>query len=480
MSIEEISFDIPPDEFRVLGTQIVEMMLEAVQAEQSGPVLRPISGQHLRRLLEEPLPEQEGDAAETFALWREYVLPYCRRNGHPRFFGYVCTSADPLGMFADALASAVNQPVTAWRSAPSATEMERLAVRWLDALTGFNGNGGLLVSGGSSANFHGLACAVTHTETTSGLRPGSRDRLTVYLSREGHVSMKKALLLMGLPPENIRLLELDERRRMNTDALRRKIDEDKAAGFTAAAVCASAGTANTGAIDEIDEIAKICKQHGIWYHIDGSYGAPAVTTEAYRWMADAFAQADSLSLDPHKWLFVPVDTGCILIRDESASRHAFSLASEYTAITQTDPMEQYALFDHGLELSRRFRGLKVWTILKSRGLGKIRAAIQHDIELRLYLDERIEKESLLEPLGSELSITCFRYVPENLSSPDALNKLNRHITDTIIAEGHCYMSPTELDGRYSLRVCIVNYRTRKEDIDFLIDEIIRIGNEALS
>jgi glutamate/tyrosine decarboxylase-like PLP-dependent enzyme len=192
-------------------------------------------------------------------------------------------------------------------------------------------------------------------------------------------------------------------------------------------------------------------------------------------MSKAFVRADSMSLDPHKWLFAPADAGCVLVRDDEAARRTFTVYSEYTAVTQTDPIERYAFFDHGFEMSRRFRGLKVWTILKARGLQRIRAAIQHNITLREYLDVRIDEEQRLEALGSELSITCFRYVPRGEESEDRLNAINRTILETLIAEGRCYMSPTVLDGKYALRACIVNFRTEQSDVDFLIHEVMRLG-----
>lgn len=472
---QAFSFELPAEELRRLGRQVVDLMIETIQAEREEPVLAPITGAELRAELDEPLPETGGPVEEILARFREVVLPYARRNGHPRFFGYVCTSADPLGMFADVLASALNQPVTAWRSAPSATAIERQVVRWLHKLTGFDGDGGLLVSGGSAANFHGLACAVVEAERRADLPPGSRNRLTVYLSREGHVSLRKAAQLLGIPPRQIRVLEVDGERRLRPEALQEALERDRARGRVPAAVCASAGTANAGTIDPLEEIARLCAEQRIWYHVDGSYGAPAVLTEDYRWMSRAFARADSLSLDPHKWLFAPVDAGCILVRDEEASRRTFMLSSEYTEVTRTDPVERYAFFDHGLEMSRRFRGLKVWTILQARGTEGLRAAIDHDIALRRHLDRRIAAEPRLEPLASELSIACFRYCPDGEPSVEVLNELNRSILETLVAEGRCYMSPTTLEGRYALRVCIVNFRTRRSDIDFLVDEILRVG-----
>ena len=473
---DQVSFDLTPEEFGRLGERLTELMIEAFEAERSEPVLRSVSGPELRALLEEPLPQVGTTPDSILEQWREHVLPYCRRNGHPRFFGYVCTTADPLGVLADAMASALNQPVTAWRSAPAATEIERLVVRWLDGLVGFGGEGsGLLVSGGSSANFHAMACAVTRAEERAGLPPGSRHRLSVYLSKEGHVSMRKAAQLLGVPPSQVHLLEIDALRRLRPEVLRHALEEDRAAGLVPALIGVSAGTANTGAIDPLDEVADIAGEQDVWLHIDGSYGAPAVLTEEYAWMARSFERADSLSLDPHKWLFAPADVGCILIRDDEDARRAFTLFSEYTEITQTDPIERYALFDRGLEMSRRFRGLKVWTILKARGVEGLRGAISHDIALRRHLDQRIADHPRLESLGSELSISCFRYVPEGATDGRAVDAANRTIIETLVREGRCYMSPTTLEGRYSLRACIVSFRTQQSDVDFLVDEVLRVG-----
>lgn len=472
-----IVFDLPPEELRRLGHRVVDLMIETLRAERSDPVLAPVSGPELKARLDEALPETGTSFDDLLSVFRDDILPFCRRNGHPRFFGYVCTSADPLGMLADLLASAINQPVTAWRSAPSATAVERRVVRWLHRLTGFDGEGGLLVSGGSAANFHGLACAVTEAERRAGLPPGSRHRLTVHLSREGHVSLRKAAQILGVPPRQVYLLDVDEERRLLQNALRDRLARDLADGLVPAVVCASAGTANAGTVDPLEEVADLCAEHGVWLHIDGAYGAPAVLTEDYRWMARAFARADSLSLDPHKWLFAPAGAGCVLLRDDETARRAFMLSSEYTEVAQTDPVERYAFFDHGLEMSRRFRGLKVWAILKARGTRGLRSAIAHDIALRRYLDERIAAEPRLEPLASELSIACFRYRPAGEASREALNDLNRSILETLVEEGGCYMSPTTLEGRYALRVCIVNFRTRREDIDFLVEEILRLGAE---
>ena len=478
MASTEPTLDMDTEAFRQLGRQAIELMAEALAAERRDPVLETTSGQAVRRALDEALPRQGMPPQQVFDECREALFRYSRRNGHPRFFGYVSSSADPIGILADGLISALNQNLTAWRSGPAATTIERLVVRWLDEMVGFAGNGhGLLTSGGSAANFQALACAVSRAEERAGLASGSRHRLTLYVSQEGHLSMPKAARLLGLREDHIRRVAIDDRRRLRVDDLESRLAEDLGAGLVPAAICVSAGTANTGAIDPLDAAADVAQRHGTWLHIDGAYGAPAALLPDFRWMAAAFARADSLSLDPHKWLYVPLDAGCVLYRDSSDSRRAFGLDSEYIAVQQTDPAETFAFFHHGPGLSRRFRALKIWMILKVRGVDQLSEAIGRNVDLRRRLDERIAEHANLELLGSELSISCFRYVPEGGGDRKTLNDLNRTILETLLAEGRIYMSPTTLDGHYALRICIVNFRTTAEDIDFLIDEVLRLGAE---
>ncbi len=454
-----------------MGQRVLDSMWEAVRRGQEDPILPSARGHEIRELLDAPLPREGIAVDEVIESWVDTLLPLCRHNGHPRFFGYVVTSPDPVGIFADAMASAMNQGLTAWRSAPGATEVERVVLRWLDELVGFSGEGsGILTSGGSSANFHALALAVRKADVSA-----PRHRQAIYMSTEAHVSMKKAGRVLGVPDEQIRLVPVDASRRMRTELLLAWLHQDREAGLVPVAVCASAGGANTGAIDPLEQIADVCEAQDVWLHIDGAYGAPAAATTKYAWMRDSFARADSLSLDPHKWLFAPVDVGCLLLRDETLSRALFGWESEYTAITQTDPIERFAFFDHGLEMTRRFRGLKVWSILKARGADAIVETIRRDIELREALDDRIAREPSLEHLGSELSISCFRFRPSSDETEGEVDELNRHILETIVQEGSAYMSPTYLEGRYALRACIVNFRTTIEDIDFLLDEVLRIG-----
>lgn len=469
--------DLSPEELRRVGHAAVELMVEALAAEQADPVLPAVTGEDLRARFDGPPPPDGIPVEAVLAELREHLLPAHRKNGHPRFFGYVCASADPIGAIFDGLASFFNQNVTAWRSAPGATAMERLVVRWLDELVGFGGGGqGLLVSGGSAANATAIAMALRSAAGRSGASlADSLPRITAYVSTEGHLSLGKALRAFGVHEERVRAVECDERRRLRPEALDRRLAEDAALGLLPACVCATVGTVNTGVIDPLVAIAEVCERHGVWLHLDGAYGAPAAMTAEYAWLKEGIARADSLAIDPHKWLFAPLGTGCVLFRDAAAAQATFRLDSEYTTITGNDPIESFAFYDHGFEMSRRNRALNVWAILKTRGMRGIASAIERDIALRRRLDARIAAEPELEPLGSDLSITCFRWRPVGEQDDARLNAANRAILERLVGEGRFFLSPTTLEGRYALRVCIVNFRTRESDVDLLVDEVLRLS-----
>ncbi len=469
---------ISSEEFRDLGYRFVDLMCDALECESLDPVLKPVSGQRIREIVQEPLPRAGSRPESLLEECRSKLLPYCRRNGHPRFFGYVCASADPLGALADGLASILNQNLTAWRSAPAAVEMERLVIAWMDELSGFRGGGhGVLTSGGSAANFNGICCALEQARKAAGIGTGDLSGLCLYVSEEGHLSLVKAARLLGMSPDNVRVLGVDEDRRLTARELESALRRDRSQGRIPACVCASSGTASTGAIDHLDEIAQVCRRWETWLHIDGSYGAPAVLVEDYAWMTRAFARADSLSLDAHKWLFAPMDVGCALVRHPEVSASVFAESAEYVKVSQSDPIEKHAFFDHGSELSRRFRALKVWMIIKAQGVEGLASRIKRNIGLRRRLDQRIESEPRLERLGSELSISCFRFVPDGWRDRSRLNALNSRILESLLQGQSFYLSPTTLEDRFALRICIVNFRTRSQDIDFLIDEVLRLGED---
>lgn len=479
--LEPPGWDLEPDELRRLGRRLIEEVGEILAEDRHDPILPDASGDEVRRAFDEPPPREgippERWGSELLGESLAKVRRYNRRNGHPRFFGYVCSSADPVAVLADALASAMDQIPTAWRSAPAATEVERRVVTWLDELVGFDSRlddehgiaSGQLTSGGSAANLHGLLCALVDAEP----EPGERRDLVVYLSEEGHASMAKAARTLGIRPGNLRSIPVDDKWRMRPDALGDAIRADRDAGRIPACVGASAGTTNTGAIDPLDEIADVCEEHGVWLHVDGAYGAPAAMTERHAHLRRSFARADSLSLDPHKWLFAPFDAGCTLVRDRRAAARAFDISGAYLEEAETDPIEGYAFFHEGLELSRRFRALKVWWTLKARGADAVAREIDRHCRLREHLDARLEAEPRLERVGSGLSITAFRYLASE--DEEENDKANRRILDAIVREGRIFMSPTVLRGRFCLRAAFLNFRTRVEDVDLLVDEVLRHG-----
>ena len=468
------ALDLPPAEFRALGDKLLDLAAQWLASESDAPVLERRNGAELAAMFAQPPPEQGIDEAALLAELRDKVLRHSRHNGHPRQFAHVCASPDPVGALADLLVSTINQNVTAWRSAPAAVTVERQVLRWLDALVGFDGGGhGLLLGGGSAANLHAVGAAVTQALHR---RPdASREQLVLYTSRETHLSLAKAAHFVGVG--HVRALPVDADRRLMSDALRDAIEADRDAGLVPMMAVGSAGTANAGSIDPLVDLAAVCRAAGVWFHVDGAYGAPAAMTTGHAFLREGFALADSLSLDPHKWLFAPFDTGVLLVRDPQALRDAYAETSEYITVTETDPLEAHAFFDHGMELSRRFRALKLWMMFKLRGVDVYRRAIAANIALREILDARIDAEPELEHLASGLSISCFRYRPEGADA-ETLDRINAQVQARLVATGEIALSPTTLDGRYSLRVCIVNFRTRRADIEWLVEHVLAFGREA--
>jgi glutamate/tyrosine decarboxylase-like PLP-dependent enzyme len=388
------------------------------------------------------------------------------QNG--RFLGYVLGSGEPAGAAADLLASVLNQNLTGWRSSPAGVTVERTVVRWLAEAIGCAGFTGSLTGGGSSANLMGLAMAreARAPANERGVRGG-----VVYASEQVHMSTGKAVALLGLGRENLRLLPVDRDFRMRTDLLEQWIQRDRAAGLVPIAVVASAGTVNTGAIDPIARIADIAAREDLWLHVDGAYGALAAMVEPDRF--GPLARADSLSLDPHKWLYQPLDCGCLLFRDPSAARRAFSHTGDYAKSLTDDPVEGFAFFEESLELSRRFRALRLWTSIQYHGMEAFRGAVRRDLAHARALADRIAREPALELLAPvELSAVCFRYrfgEQADARNAELLGRLNRR--------GRVYLSNATLRGAFALRACFVNHRTTDADVDAVVDEVLATARE---
>lgn len=422
-----------------------------------------LSGAQTRAAFDEPLPRE---GLHDAALDAMAAVVDMSRVPTARFFGYVLGSGEPVAALADLMASVLNQNVTAWRSAPAAAAIERQVVQWIAEALGCAGLSGSFCGGGSAANLMALAMAreARLPGNDSGARPG-----LVYASSEAHMSIAKAMALLGLGRNNLRIISVDEQFRMRGPELERAIAEDRGAGRDLITVVASAGTVNTGAIDPLEEIAGICRKHGLWLHVDGAYGAlgALVLAEKYR----GLAEADSVSIDLHKWLYQPVDCGMLFFRDPAAARAAFSHSGEYVRVLGSNPLESFAFFDESMELSRRFRALKVWLSLRYHGLNAfceaIRADLDHANQLAGFVRESPELE-LLAPV--ELSAVCFRYRADRLGRD--LNDLNAEILRRLIDNGRIYLSNASIRGKFALRACFVNHRTQDADVAEIVPQVL--------
>ncbi len=458
--------DPTPEEFRRFAGAIADLAtryLEALDARRIQPAAR---GAELEARVAGAAPERgRGDAV----LEELPALLDGLRAQNGRFLGYVMGSGEPVGAAADLLASVVNQNLTAWRSAPAAVAMERVVVRWLAEAIGCAGFSGSLTGGGSAANTMGLAMA---REARAPANERGVSGGVVYASEEAHMSIGKAVALLGLGRDNLRRIPVDDAFRMRVDRLEAAIAADRAAGRRPIAVVACGGTVSTGAVDPIARIADVAEREGLWLHVDGAYGALAALAEPAA--LGPLARADSLSLDPHKWLYQSVDCGCLLFRDPAAARRAFSHTGDYTRSLTEDPVEGFAFFDESVELSRRFRALRLWTSICYHGLGAFRAAIRRDLDHARLLAERVRAHPRLELLAPvELSAVCFRHRFER----DA-DRRNAALLQAVDARGRVYLSNATIRGAFALRACFVNHRTTDADVAAVVDEVLAAGGAA--
>jgi aromatic-L-amino-acid decarboxylase len=462
--------EISTEQFRRLADRVTHLAADYLEHVDSIPVAPVTNGAESLRAFDAPLPEQ-GIGEAAFDSLPDVLR--CSRAPNGRFFGYVLGSGDPVAATADLMASVLNQNVTAWRSGPAAVMIEKTVVRWVAEAIGCPGFFGYLTGGGSAANLMGLTMA--RESKAAANEQGTDGRAVVYASSEIHMSIPKSVALLGIGRRNLRLIPTDSSLRMDTAALERQIEQDKSAGRIPLAVVASAGTVNTGAIDPLAKIAEIAHRHGAWFHIDGAYGALAAIAERAKFTG--LELADSISLDPHKWLYQPLDCGCLLYRSREAARKAFSFSGDYTRALSADPIEGFAFFEESLELSRRFRALKLWLSIRYHGLEAFRESIRKDLMHARRLGEAIEHEPLLELLGhGELSAVCFRYRAQR-GSETALNQINAAILQRTQKRGRVYLSNATLGGKFCLRACIVNHRTKDSDIDAIIPEVLAAAKE---
>ena len=473
-----MSLDITKQTLDEISSQAAKLVAEYFTHIAERPVVAPNHAGKTKSLVNVELPV-EGRPLDQLLDECRTVMDLSRHNGHPRFFGYVASPSTPIGAYADLIASALNANITCWRSGPAGTEIEQVVVRWLGSLIRYDDNAkGLLTSGGSMANMIALLIASRRFNAAEASRKGlwnAGPPMTIYASEEVHMSIPKAADILGFGRDNVRVVSCDEGHRMRVDELVSHLKADRGKGLRPICVVGSAGTVNTGTVDRLDQIADVAREFDLWFHVDGAYGAPGAMDRTKQDLFAGLERADSVSLDPHKWLYVPVDAGCLLFRDTATAATAFSTEdADYIKLHGHADDAAFAYWDYGVELSRRFRALKVWLTLGYYGAQRIAEAVSKDISLAAYMGELVSNADDFELLAPvELSICCFRYVPQNLKGNEAeLNRLNEQIMATVQKGGRAYLSNATVNGKFALRACITNFRTTKADIEQTI-EVVR-------
>ncbi|WAC14041.1 pyridoxal phosphate-dependent decarboxylase family protein [Dyadobacter pollutisoli] len=476
---------IDAEQFRKNGHMLIDRIAAFLESLPEQPVTKGEQPREIRALLgNEPLPVDATPLENIYMNVSELLFQHSLHNGHPRFWGYITSSAAPAGILADLLAASVNANVGAYPLSPVATEIEKQTVRWIAEFIGFpNDCGGLFVSGGNMANITGLLAARKAKAPWDIRKTGLNSRkMLIYCSVGTHTWIHKAADLLGFGTDSIRWIGMNGDQQMQTQLLENQIIEDLNQGHLPFVVVGTAGSVSTGSVDRLSEIAAVCKKHELWFHIDGAYGAPAVIVPEVTALFDGLELADSVALDPHKWLYSPLEAGCILVRNPKALAEAFSFRPEYYNFDGSDEDPATNFHEEGMQNSRGFRALKVWVTLRQVGKNGYIGMLREDIQLAKKLYDLTHAHPDMEAVSNHLSITTFRYVPRDFDKNDLgrLNKLNEELVNRIQTGGEAFVSNAVIDGKYCLRVCIVNYRTSEEDIEALVEIVERFGNEVFN
>ncbi|MDT3739807.1 MAG: aminotransferase class V-fold PLP-dependent enzyme [Candidatus Kapabacteria bacterium] len=464
------------DSIRELGHQMIDDIMDLMQNVSKQPVWKPVPDE-TKMFLQQELPQEPQNIDEIYDEFKQYIFPYPKGNIHPAFFAWIQGTGTPLGVLADMLASAMNSNVTIGEH--SAMYVDRQVIDWCKQMLNYPQSAtGILLSGGSMANITALTVARNHqlaSVRNSGLKSAEK-QMTIYCSSETHSCIQKAVEILGLGANSLRKIPVNDNYQINNNKLIETIENDLSEGLLPFCIIGNAGTVNTGAIDPLGELLEISRKYNLWFHIDGAYGALAKLDPDYAEQLKAIEKSDSVAFDLHKWLYMPYEVGCTLIKNAEAHRNAFAITPNYL-IQENRGLaggpDSYNNF--GFELSRGFKALKVWMSLKEHGIKRYAEQIHQNNQQAKYLEKLIGKSPYLELLAPvSLSIVCYRFVKPNLSE-DELNELNREILIQLQEQGIASPSSTILSNKFAIRVCIVNHRTKVFDLDLLISETVRIG-----
>jgi aromatic-L-amino-acid decarboxylase len=471
-----------------LGREAVRLVADYARSLDGAPVCSAATPAELDALFDEPLPDVGVSPEEVFEKFRRDVIPHAMNIPSPRYFGLFNPTPLPVAVWADALISALNQNGAAWRNSPSASAVEARVLRWLCQLIGYGpGAFGTLTSGGSEANLVGLKCA---RDRAAG---GARDRglrssnaggdLLVYASEQSHYSFVKGVDILGLGRESLRKIDTDERFHIRTDILRETIERDIAEGHTPVCVAGAAGATSTGVVDPLDELADIAREFGLWFHVDAAYGGGLAFSERLRARLRGIERADSVTIDPHKWMFVPFECGALLVRGGGrVLRDAFDITPEYLSDERGGADVEYDFFRYGQLGTRRATALKVWMAMKTVGARGYAAAVERQVGLVEYLASRFDELEEFERVGEvETALCCVRFLPASARtlSGEAQDELQRALQRRVEQGGGAWLATTVLRGRRALRINVNSFLTERRHVDYLVELLRREGAKVL-
>lgn len=458
-----------PREFRELGHRVVDLLAEYLEHIEEKPVFPDVEPRKLAQLFDEPLPQESSASEKVLEELEEKLLPYCTHVGHPGYMGLITPSPNPVGVIGDFICSALNQNIGAYTIGPSAVAMERQTVKWLTDMVGYDDKaGGNLTSGGMMANFIGLKLArdsVSHDRTQ---HDGIQERWAVYASEERHVSVDKAVDAVGLGRSALRALPTDARFRVRMDALEAAIAEDHKHGIRPMCIVGIFGTTNTGAVDSIRDLRKIADRERMWLHADAAYGGGMLLSHGWSMRDQGLELADSVTIDPHKWFYAPLDAGAILAKDDRRLTASFGMKPSYLTDELDRGNERYQYYVHSFEQSRRFRGLKVWMSFKRYGANQIGEWIDNNVRQAKHLYSTVARRSDFEAASEPpMSAICLRYRGAELNEARS-KELHAEVARRVEQSGKFWISTTELKGKSWFRINPVNFRTRTEHMDQLL------------
>jgi glutamate/tyrosine decarboxylase-like PLP-dependent enzyme len=465
--MEVRSMDV--QEFRDTGHRMVDLLADYLERIEDRPLFPDVAPQRLTELFDEPLPEAPAAADEVLRELSRKLLPNCTHVNHPGYFGLITPSPNPMGILGDFLASALNQNLGTYTVGPAAIAMERRTVRWLNDLVGYDERaGGNLTSGGTMANFVGVKLARDWASGDRAQHGGVRQRLAIYTSEERHVAVDKAVDAVGAGREALRVLPTDDEFRIRIDALEEAIARDKSAGIQPTCILGISGTTNTGSLDPLPQLRSIADRERMWLHVDAAYGGGMLLSRKWPGLLDDLKLADSVTIDPHKWFYAPLDAGAILVRDASRLTASFGMRPPYLTDEMDAAGERYQYFVHSFEQSRRFRGLKVWMSFKRYGAEQIGRWIDRNVEQAKHLHGLCRDHPEFHPvMRPPMSAICIRYDPGGIPADD-LARIHHEVARRIEAGGRFWISTTLLKGRWWFRINPVNIRTRLSHMDELM------------